>query len=259
MKLYKLYQRYRDEDAVIVYQMGKVGSTSLEVSIPNSLHVHSLYSQKICPVPVLLKKCRFCEKIKLKITNFIKRVAIRKRSKIKIITLIRDPYERDLSHYFQDLYYWITLYVFQYKIDDRFDGALLVENAFIESYNFDYGKEWFEKELFNLCGINFNDIDTLDDFGHYRLEKENFDILFIDSVKINESSKIISEFIGKEIIIKNQNNSGDKWYSDMYKDFKETYSPPENLIDKLYSYQWVKSFYREEKIKKMIKLKVSPK
>lgn len=98
---------FKDSDNILIYQMGKVGSTTLLESIPNSMHFHTLYDRKYCQFYQDVAVQNGYKKLKSNFINKIKVLYFQKRKKIKIITLVRNPFERDVSHYFQDLQFWL--------------------------------------------------------------------------------------------------------------------------------------------------------
>ena len=107
----KVIKMYRNK--IFIYQMGKVGSTSLEESIENSVHMHTLYSNSECWVreAQLWGLLSPLQKIKRYVGSKLDRMIIRSNNEVKIITLVRDPVARDVSMFFQRLPYWYTHYL----------------------------------------------------------------------------------------------------------------------------------------------------
>lgn len=95
---------YLNSENIIIYQMGKVGSTSLEKSLPNSFHTHTLYAKEPNPLSTSFYKSSFV----LKTRYFLIRNLIKRRRKIKIISVVRHPLERNFSMFFHDLPEWLV-------------------------------------------------------------------------------------------------------------------------------------------------------
>ena len=109
MQWYQLLKS--QERPVLIYQMGKVGSSALEKSIPNSIHLHDLMSiqasKQISPVRAQLHK---------PVTNQVKRVLkrtimchmLKRKQQVRIISLVREPVGRNISMFLQSLPFWMA-------------------------------------------------------------------------------------------------------------------------------------------------------
>ena len=130
--------QFRAAETVLIYQMGKVGSTTLENAIPNSLHLHSLFNNPPCPVRAQLRERSLVTRLRRRMGDRYKASVIRSRSLTKIITLVRDPFERNLSMYFQDLPYWVSAYLELNPERMRDEGFELLFDAFSETFPHEY-------------------------------------------------------------------------------------------------------------------------
>ena len=110
--------------AVIIYQMGKVGSSTLKESLAqkniSALHIHRYYFSNN-EKPINLR--RLIHKLK---SNFTFNKLI-KKEKIKIITLYRDPLSRNISSFFQNLDVYFTKSEMENltfkKLENKFNSA----------------------------------------------------------------------------------------------------------------------------------------
>jgi hypothetical protein len=218
-KLKETYRIYSNVDNVLIYQMGKVGSTSLENSLKNSIHIHTLYGNPPCHVQYKQRRNGFKAVVGY-IGDIVRRFAIKKRSKIKIISLVREPYSRNVSMFFQDLSHWIYYFVGQGNYDNRVEDKNYLYKVFLESFDHDYLNNWFDKELKRFTGIDIylNEFDIEKGFSVYK--KGKFEVLLVTAESLNDNEDAISKFINHKVSIKSENRSNSKWYRELYQDFK---------------------------------------
>ena len=193
---FKCYQQliaqYSAEDTVFIYQMGKVGSTSLEKSLPNAAHIHAFYSKNhTCPVRLFgLKKFSlmhvFYNAEQELLWWYIRRVFKQRKKegkRTKIITLVRDPFSRNQSMFFHDL----DAYLYSAHtncantrtdpIPTRCQTRSLLSDVFTQEFNHEYAVNWFDKEFYPMTGINIFQYVFDKDKGVSRIQDHSIDIL----------------------------------------------------------------------------------
>src|SRR5690606_30212107 len=111
---------------ILIYQMGKVGSTALEHSITNSRHFHTSYGRRCCDFFSANMFPSNWAKMKHYFANEIRLFLYKRRKKVKIITLVRNPYERNVSHFFQDIHFWLPYHILSKKGESRRENKDLV-------------------------------------------------------------------------------------------------------------------------------------
>jgi len=247
----KVIKMYRNK--IFIYQMGKVGSTSLEESIENSVHMHTLYSNSECWVreAQLWGLLSPLQKIKRYVGSKLDRMIIRSNNEVKIITLVRDPVARDVSMFFQRLPYWYTHYLNanNYGKISRADGDEIIHESFNKSFDHDYSVTWFDKEIKRFTGIDVMEMEFNKDkgFGIAKRGKFSLLVLTLEKMEENHASGVIEEFVGQKFsLVKGRNEGGNKWYSDVYKRFRKNYKFEANYVNQKYSGGWVQKFYPEE-------------
>ncbi|TOL48952.1 putative capsular polysaccharide synthesis family protein, partial [Vibrio parahaemolyticus] len=146
----------RADNFVLVYQMGKVGSSSIEHTLEArnipSYHIHTfddheefhMYHNKKDVSKFFDFKNRAMYRLVL---NQRKRI-LQKREQIKIVTLIRDPIATVFSRFFQDLH----LQFIEGKKNDAIHRDMEVtykhlEHCFDNYINLNYFADWFDNEL----------------------------------------------------------------------------------------------------------------
>lgn len=242
-RLNDVITRFSDENNVLIYQMGKVGSTSLEKSIPGSIHLHSLYGN--APCWIFQKQHRSgLAFINGYVGDFIKRRCILKRKKVKIITLVRDPYKRNLSMFFQDLSHWVYNYMGAQGADCRTDDSGFLFDVFESSFDHDYLHSWFDKEIRRLTGIDIYE-SSFSSQGFSIYKNGKFEVLLLRAEDLNNNMDIIEKFLGIELKVSSSNLGEKKWYSSLYREFKiQAEKKLLNYQDSLKESKFYKHFYK---------------
>jgi hypothetical protein len=213
------YRRYSDKKNILVYQMGKVGSSSLEASLNHAVHTHTLYGNSPCNVGELQRKPGIKGWLLRQIKFFLRRRFLLSRDEVKIITVVRDPVKRNFSMFFQELSYWVVDYINKNDPDMRYIDKNFLYDVYRESFDHYYCLEWFDKEIKRLTGIDVlnSDFDKSSGYGLYT--KDKFKLLVLKAENIDANYEVIRQFVGEEFEVKRVNDSAGKWYNPVYKDF----------------------------------------
>lgn len=227
--------------------MGKVGSSSLESTIPGSFHLHSLYNNPPNPLHWELRNFGYRKRASIYIRNWIRRTIYKTGNSIKIITIVRPPMERNVSMFFQALPFWLSVSQSGFKsgknIDARREGFDVLVESFEEYYNHDYCLNWFEQEIAKFSGINVYSKPFDAGKGHVTFSNGKYECLVMSLEKLNNNEHIISNFIGEKVQIHSVNAAERKWYADIYKKFRAEYKPSAYLQKKLFDSKLSKHFF----------------
>lgn len=226
--------------------MGKVGSTSLENSIPFSIHLHRLYNIHHKHSFYSPRRKSLLHKILGSCFDTMRRTAIRRRKKIKIITLVRNLYDRNVSAFFQNFAFWIVQYSSKVTEETRKDSTSFVYEVFENIFDHNYAFTWFDKELKKFTGIDIFEHEFNKQRGWQRIQKGKYDILVVKLEALGTACEAIEDFAGVKLKLNHSNLSGYKWYASLYKDFKNNYIPSEEYLHKIYQSKISKHFYTEE-------------
>lgn len=189
---------------VFVYSGGKCGSSTLYNTLLNNefknlIQVHSNYHYSAIYQNIIEETG--CKTVKELIES-------QKLQNIYIIDSFRDPIERLISSFFQNIA--TTIGENYMNIDNRLINYWIFKNYKFEDYH------PLDEEYPVLKDFEFN--------GKYiKLVKDNLTFIKLRFKDIEHWSEYLSEIFSREIILHSDNLSENKEYNDKYKDFKNTF------------------------------------
>lgn len=251
LKLLKHFKQIANEyssDSVLIYQMGKVGSTSLEMSLAKARHFHTLYSNSPCKIHDERRKKRPLRRLMKWFGNGLKQTMIRRRKTVRIISPVREPYGRNVSMFFQDLPFWMVHYQESTGYDSRREGPEFLYETFETAFDHFYFDHWFDKELKRLTGIDIFEYPFDMEKGYSVIRKGRYEVMLIKLEKMDELHTAIEEFVGYTFAMQSANKGEQKWYACLYRDFMARYRPSERYLNRLYDTKTVRHFYTGEEI-----------
>lgn len=246
--LLRSFRQYRDENNILIYQMGKVGSTSLARALgERAIQIHNFYpSNEPCSRRPLYPRGLYKKPVHWAFYQVIRR-GIRRRKALKIITLARDPISRNVAMYFHDLYYWLAYYFSEVRPDlvGREDVDTLIE-CFRETFDHRYPLDWFDRELKRLTGIDVYEHPFDRARGFSKIEKDGVSVLIVQAEKLRDCWHVVEEFCGRRLEMREDNRGARKWYGHLYSEFLARYSVNAEELDEIYSTRYATFFYSEE-------------
>lgn len=249
-----------NKSAIVVYQMGKVGSTTVYSSLEKQLlftpvfHVHCLARaelkkqeesyQAIGKLPSQVKHLRH--------GNFL-RQKLDESAVIewKIITLVRDPIIREISIFFQQKDHDFPKGIETSKIINILQNRLA---SFQESN--DFVCNWFDRELKHNFAINIYDFAFDKKKGYHIISEENKKILLIRLENLNDCFQTsLEEFLetNKTIGISSRNVARKKQYKEQYLEVIEKIKIPRDVCELIYSSNYARHFYSDEMLHNFIR------
>jgi hypothetical protein len=242
------YRRYRDENTVLVYQMGKVGSTAIASALGDrAVQIHNFYpANEPCSCRPLYANALYRKPFHWLFYRAI-RMAVRRRKTLKIITLVRDPIERNISMYFHDLHYWLAYYFSAVRPDRvRSEGLDTLIDCFRTTFAHRYPLDWFDRELKRLTGIDVYDhaFDTA--AGFTRIEQGGTSVLLVQTEQLWASWHAVEEFVGRKLELRETNRGRHKWYGPLYARFLRAYSATASELEEMYSSRYARLFFSED-------------
>jgi hypothetical protein len=242
---------------ILVYQMGKVGSKTVAISLHQSdieYNVYHLHALSLRQIENKLKAFKDTPKfIREDIELYIDiRNILLKDTKIKwkIITLSRDIISQCISSFFENIKFRYpelcenNNYKLPYIVKELFEKCLLNKN-YIK-----YLQEWFNFEFKETTGIDIYEYPYNHEKGYTIIKKDNFEVLIMRMEDLNRSFQpAINEFLGYDnISLINKNESKNKDYAFIYKLISESLTLPREYCEDLYSCQYMKHFNRTNEI-----------
>ncbi|VEP16806.1 conserved hypothetical protein [Hyella patelloides LEGE 07179] len=245
--------------AILVYQMGKVGSTTVYFSLKKQFlftpvfHVHCLGEralkeqekayQAVGKMPSQVRHLRHGNFLR----NQLNESAI---IKWKIITLVRDPIIREISIFFQQ-----KEHRFPNGIDTNEIIDILQQKFASFKESTDYVCTWFEREIKSNFNVNVYDFWFDKQKGYCMINKENIGILIIRLEDLNNcfntaTKKFFS--INKNLDLRAENVASYKEYKAQYIEAIAKIKIPRDVCELIYSSRYAKHFYSDEMLNKLI-------
>lgn len=227
---------------VLVYQMGKVGSTSTYRSLSEA-GVDCIQVHRIHPSSIRLVRRTYLEKgiapkdeeIGMAIWEGLQK----SDDPVKIITMVREPVSRNISAYFQNLNHFFQ----DRKVDEIAVGKAM--ESFLCEYPHRVPLEWFEDEFRKVTGIDVYAYPFDPEIGYTQISSGRFEVLIM-RVDLSDEQKcsLLDKFLGiKGLVMNNANISSAKTYATLYSEFKKQIQLPEEYVESLMSSDYATHFY----------------
>ncbi|TFH88164.1 hypothetical protein EQG41_04475 [Billgrantia azerbaijanica] len=220
-------RRARRGVPVLIYQMGKVGSSSLYASLSEqytglTVHTHDFRSNHA--------DYR---------VRWLYRRTITKGQRLKVITLTREPVSRNVSAFFQNFQRLVG--VATEEVDMTTEE---LRTAFLARYPHELPLTWFDDNILECFGINVF-AQAFPKEGIARHVKDNIDILIMRSeIDDDAKSEAVRNFLGLTgFRLRNVNISAQKPYGEMYGRFVKEVRLPPGYIENMCASRYFRHFY----------------
>lgn len=271
---YRLYRSSRkySRSPLLVYQMGKVGSKTVEMSLRALELDMPIYH------PHFLTKARIAETEAKRKTFFrTQRYSYLKRpwlyqflrkqiqsglkdKKWKIVTLTREPIARNISTFFENLEVKVLDLPDQYEIRSHYydidptivtlDNLQQLTDLFFDRLHHDSPLDFFDRELKRVFGIDVFASEFPKSKGYKIYQEKHADVLLMRLENLNECARdAFKDFLGIEgFTLININIGRAKDYAPIYQSFVDSIALPDTYINKMYRSKYMQHFYNEEEI-----------
>jgi len=200
----------REKPDVIVYTMGKVGSSTVSASINAAglycLDAHVLEPDRLSNRLKTYLQAAPPQKAPPHIFDSLRahNAIVGATAAVKIITLIRHPVARNISAVFQNL-------------PNAVEGDLDKILARLRSYRVRIPDDWFDKDFRPVIGIDVFAHSVDRNAQSYRFANEKFDVLMLKlEADDNVKAAAIGGFVGRPVVLTRVNEAKNKWYADKY-------------------------------------------
>lgn len=261
---YYCWTHRRSQNPVIVYQMGKVGSSSvvagLEASHFEVFQVHVLTHDWISKVEAQYEKAsrdhnRGIIDEHLLASMFLRRWLDRgfDGKRARVVTLIRDPVARNMSSFFQGFPIYFSEIAAQFRKENlgyEAKVAKLIDLFLNEFQEHDTPLNWFDVHFKPAFEIDVFAQPFPHDQGFMRYQSDNCDAILLrleDLRRVGNSA--LSVFLGGTAFeLKDANVASEKTYADAYDQFKNDIRLPAAYLDRMYDSKFSRHFYTADEI-----------
>jgi hypothetical protein len=255
---------FKKKPPILIYQMGKVGSTSLYKTLKRSatrypvFHIHWFSKKGLGRAdrinataldPIFDMHLRRCKLLRACYDEG-------KIGKCKIISLVREPIAREVSNLFQDIH------IFHPQLLDS-DGKFKLEAALAEvkhkieqkTKDVRYCLSWFDEEFKEALQINIYDYPFDKDAGYRIIKCGRYDILLLKLERLSSCfHKAMSDFLGlrvqRHVIM--ANTSDKKKHLFAKQALQMNLKLDLNTCKNIYSEPYVRHFYTDREIEGFI-------
>jgi hypothetical protein len=261
----------RPGDPVVLYQMGKVGSKTIQRSLEALnldrplYHVHFLQPERVRKIERERQKYLGTEKEGLLrhvwLYQYLNRQMARglDGKRWKVVTLTREPIGRNISTFFENLDVTPLDAGRRYQIQSDYYGfeiVLEIENVdelielFFERLYHDRPLVFFDEEIKGVLGIDVFAGPFPTARGYQIFERERADVLLIRLENLNGcATNAFGEFLGLEgFTLVNANIGSQKIYAPLYERFKRSIVLPQSYVERMYGSKYMRHFYSPEEI-----------
>ncbi len=241
----------------LVYQMGKVGSSSLFGMLRKSLpatdvyHIHSLDHATIGKNVVKHENWQDVRHVR-------DAVAIRRRmlrgelnragTPWKVLTPVREPIGRNLSGFFMNYGDYIPNMVQRWQ--KREISLIDILQVFLKKYPHHIPFAWFEREYGQQLGLDIfkHPFDRQRGYSILHTGKMHFMLLRTEEIR-NIPLDVYRDFLCCDELERQENNKGEtKDYGPLYREFKQRVRFPKPFVDAMYDNPLVRHFFTPEQI-----------
>lgn len=252
------------QNPVVIYQVGKVGSSSFEKS----------FHQLDLPRPVMKAHMLYRahmdmlrEELGISAREYYSRHKIEPRSRYllreiqkaratgrgdwRFITMVRNPVAQNLSSFFQ------LLDIIVPDLHSRLKAGTLnldeLRTQFLQRYPADcFYNNWFDLEMKAAIGVDVLESPFDPEEGYQTYQQGCFNVLLIRLESLDAcASTVVPEYLGLERFDLLPANRGDeKEYAELYKVFREEVLLPSSYLDAMYNGRLARRFYSAQEIEK---------
>jgi len=255
---------------IINYQMGKVGSSTVQASLEAMnldqpvYHVHFLNPERVRQIEQQRRKYFRTEKYALLrrpwLYQFLFEQIQKKDRHWKLITLVREPIARNVSTFFENLEvtkkpdsatYAVKSDYYDFNIEADPQNLDELIDLFFDRLVHERPLRYFDDEIKTVFGIDVFASGFPLDKGYSVYQGEYADLLLIRLEDLDKcANTVFKQFLGlDDFKLVQANIASDKVYAPLYKAFKRSVRFPEDYVREMYESAYARQFYSDEEIR----------
>jgi len=247
---------------IVIYQMGKVGSSSFEKTFYELkltrpvMKAHVLYREHMEflreELGITAREYYARHRVEPRsryLLREIQKARVNGRGDWRFITMVRNPVAQNLSSFFQ------LLDVIFPDLHVRLRAGTLnldqLREQFIQRYPADcFYNRWFDREMKASVGIDVLEAPFDPSKGYATYEQGCFNLLLLRLESMRDcASEAILEYLGIDDFALSETNRGDdKEYAELYKLFREEVVLPADYLDSMYGGRLARRFYTAQEL-----------
>lgn len=241
------------KNPVIVYQMGKVASSSVydglrKVKDIDAFHAHYLLPDNIARGQEIAKERGWKKRNESKRLYLYSKLFEKPHRTINLVTLVREPIGRNISAYFQNL----EITEGSRDAHAVLDTSELIQR-FLEHYPHDTPLTWFDREFRAVTGIDVYSYPFAHDTGWLVIDKPPFRVLIMRSDLPDQAKETqVNAFLGTQTFAVRRSNVGQtKAYADAYKHFIASIRVTPEYARRLLNSTYAKHFFGADELESL--------
>ena len=257
---------------VLVLQMGKVGSKSIQAGLEKlSLdrpiyHAHFLSAARTAETERERRKFFRTDRQSYLERPWLNQFLLRAyrdrkaNGRWKVVTLTREPVGRNISAFFENLHVKPQAEAGRFIISSDYyrieptevsvDDVGPLRELFYERATHDSPVRFFDREIRDIFGIDVLQTGFAAQAGYQIYSGDQADLLVIRLESLGECvGRAFSEFLGADdFTVINRNVGAKKEYAPLYDAFKRKASVTASYADSLYTSEYMRTFYTGDEI-----------
>lgn len=242
---------------ILVYQYGKVGSSTVSESLTNAgimnIHIHNFFADnfirwKLTFADEIEQFIKYSDFFCLQSQEYVRNVRDNIKHK-KIITMVRDPVAVDLSGVFQLMGNGRN----DKRITENIQTGKGILQVVLElAMEMQDGLfDWFDRELKVVSGVDVFAYPFNKEKGFTIIKENTVEILLIKTEKLSHMTEVLRNFTGnQELQLWNTNEGKEKEYAHIYQEVKRKVKFPKKYLEHYYKNNpYMDHFYSKEEQK----------
>ena len=266
------YRRFQ-KGPVLVLQMGKVGSRSVEAGLEARVkdrpvyHSHFLSPDRVAETEKARRMYFRGERHRYLTRQWLSEFVLRtyrahKDDRTwKVVTITREPVGRNISAFFENLYLVPTgnegeftissdVYGLEPMVVSADDTDVLAE-LFFERARHDTPLKFFDREIRDIFGVDVIKAGFPIEKGYEIYRSGRVELLVLRLEDLSRCAEpAFREFLGLDNFeLVNRNIASEKHYASLYSAFKKSVDINENYVRTLLDSDYMRTFYSEDEIR----------